>query len=396
MHILHICAYSWATGGPPKVIFDHAEVALSRGHAVTILSPISPGEVMYPVPEGATLVTVPRREPISRILREFAPAMIGYLRTNGNRFDVIHMHGLWHFGVLLPFLLGGRAVRVITVHGVLDRWALRTRYWKKWLMSALFQKNYLRRADLIHVLTQEEAADVRLHAGHELSRLVVVPNGVRTADFTTLPARGTFRKAFELPADAPMVLFMSRLNRKKGLELLLPAFAEYARKNPDTLLVLAGADDGYEAEARAFVAQHQLNDRIKLVGLLTGEIKLAALADADLFVLTSFSEGFSMAVLEAMAAGVPTLISDRIGFVDTIRQHQAAHIADLTEASICDGLATLLARPDYRTDLSQRAKLLVQSQYDIDIVAGQLLDHYADALERRNPASISAATASAE
>jgi glycosyltransferase involved in cell wall biosynthesis len=191
MHILHICAYSWATGGPPKVIFDHAEVALSRGHAVTILSPISPGEVMYPLPTGATLVTVPRREPVSRIFREFAPAMIGYLRINRGRFDVIHMHGLWHFGVLLPFLLpDNQAVRVVTVHGVLDRWTLRTRYWKKWLMSGLFQKNHLRRADLIHVLTEEEAADVRQHVGHDLPRMVVVPNGVRTADFAGLPPRG--------------------------------------------------------------------------------------------------------------------------------------------------------------------------------------------------------------
>jgi glycosyltransferase involved in cell wall biosynthesis len=166
------------------------------------------------------------------------------------------------------------------------------------------------------------------------------------------------------------------------LELLLPAFADYARQQPDALLVLAGADDGYEAEARAFIGQHNLADRIKLVGLLTGETKRAALADADVFALTSFSEGFSMAVLEAMAAGLPALVSDRVGFAEAIRQHGAAHITELTEASIRDGLTALLTNPDYRADLGQRAKTLVQTHYDIDVVAGQLLGHYADALAR--------------
>ncbi len=395
MRILHICAYSWATGGPPKVIFDHAEITIRQGHAVTILSPISPGEVMYPVPTGATLVTVPRWEPVSRFFREFAPNMVGYLRTNRNQFDVIHMHGLWHFGVLLPFLVGSSAIRVITVHGVLDRWALRSRSWKKELMSALFQKRFLRQADLVHVLTDEEAADVRQHVGQDLPRLVVVPNGVRTVDFANLPVRGTFRQQLGLPLTVPIVLFMSRLNRKKGLELLLPAFAAYLRQQPNTLLLLAGGDDGYEAEARAFIDQHQLSDHIKLVGMLTGETKRAALADADVFVLTSFSEGFSMAVLEAMAAGLPALVSDRVGFADTIRQYQAAHIADLTETSILDGLTALLSNTDYRAGLSQRAKTLVQSQYDIETVAGQLLACYVTALAHRNPASISAATTSA-
>ena len=378
MRILHICAYSWAIGGPPKVIFDHAQVALRHGHQVTILSPISPGENPYPVPDGATLVLCRRTPFISRFFREFSGGLYRYLQQNIKHFDIVHCHGLWHFGALAPFFADRTVAKVVTVHGVLDPWVYAHNRWKKRLFDVLAQKAFLRRADLIQVLTTEEQRDVNLYLGTSQANVVVIPNGIRISDFDRLPSKGTFRHQIGLSDNQRILLFMSRLNVKKGLGLLLPAFRDYVRTHPDTVLILAGPDDGYEMTARQFIQAHELSDSVRLVGMLMGDDKKAALVDADLFVLPSYSEGFSMVVLEAMAVGTPTLVSDKVGFGELIRQHDAAVVLDeLTPDTVREGLGKLLGDDALRQRISQNATVLLRANYDIDVVAKRLLDEYA-------------------
>ena len=382
MRILHICAYAWEIGGPPKVIFDHAEIALRYGHQVAILSPISPNETPYPVPVGAQLILCQRTPLISRFFREFSGDLYRYLQKNIQHYDIVHCHGLWHFGSLAPFLIDRSVAKVITPHGVLDKWVYAHNRWKKRLIDTLAQKAYLRRADLVQVLSADERDDLLRYVGYQHPNVVVIPNGVKLSDFARLPPRGTFRQAYNIPTNRRMVLFMSRLNAKKGLALLLPAFRDYVRHHPDTILVLAGGDDGYKATARQFIEQHHLGDSIRMVGILTGDSKKAALADADLFVLPSYSEGFSMAVLEAMAVGTPTLVSDKVGFSDVIRQHDAAGlVTELTPDGVRAGLDTLLDDEALRQRISRNATALLRTHYDINIVAKQLLDAYANVVQ---------------
>lgn len=376
MRILNICAYTWEVGGPPKVIFDHAQVALRYGHQVDILSPITSGEKPYPVPTGARLILCQRTPVISRFFREFSGELFRYLRQHVGEYDIIHCHGLWHFGTLAPFLLDKRVAKVITIHGVLDRWTYAHNNWKKQIIDTLVQKNFLRRANLIHIYNADEREDVLRYLGHPHPNILLIPNGVNLNDFAQLPSRGTFRQKFNIPADRQMVLFMSRLNAKKGLDLLLPAFRDYVRQHPDTVLVLAGGDDGYAATIRQFIDRHTLSESIRMVGMLTGDDKKAALADADLFTLPSYSEGFSIAVLEAMAAGTPALVSDRVGFGDAIREHDAAGLVELTPDGVRAGLETMLGDDARRQRVSQNATVLLRAHYDVDIVAKRMLDEY--------------------
>ncbi|GAB3045773.1 glycosyltransferase [Spirosoma pulveris] len=383
MRILNICAYTWQSGGPPKIIFDHTEVALRYGHQVDILSPVSPGEKPYPVPTGARLILCQRTPGISRFFREFSIELYQYLRKHAHEYDIIHCHGLWHFGTLAPFMIDRTVAKVITIHGVLDRWVYAHNNWKKQLMDSLAQKKYLQRADLVQINNTDEQQDVLRYLGHAHPNIVIIPNGVKMSDFISLPPKGTFRRKFGLPMDKKLVLFMSRLNAKKGLDLLLPGFREYVRQHPDTVLALAGPDDGYEATTRQFIEQHKLSDSIRMVGMLTGDDKKAALADADLFTLPSYSEGFSMAVLEAMAAGTPTLVSDRVGFGDVIREHKAAGVlASLTAESVTEGIAQLLGNEQVRQEMAQNATALLKKQYDIDVVAKKLLDEYTNVCKK--------------
>ncbi|MVM30133.1 glycosyltransferase [Spirosoma sp. HMF4905] len=384
MRILNICAYTWQAGGPPKIIFDHTQVVLRYGHQVDILSPFTPGEKPYPVPEGARLILCQRTPLISRFFREFSVELYQYLQKHVHEYDVIHCHGLWHFGTLAPFMLDRKVAKVITIHGVLDRWVYAHHNWKKELMNTLAQKAYLQRADLVQINNSDEQEDILRYLGHPHPNVVVIPNGVKTSDFAQLPPKGTFRHKFNIPADKQLVLFMSRLNVKKGLDLLLPGFRDYVQEHPNTILALAGSDDGYEDPTRQYIKQHNLEDSIRLVGMLTGDDKKAALSDADLFTLPSYSEGFSMAVLEAMAAGTPTLVSDRVGFADSIRQHEAAGmLSNLTPEAVKAGLEKLLGDDQLRSQVAQNATRMVKKQYHIDIVAKQLLDEYAKIVRKK-------------
>ena len=376
MRILNICAYTWAIGGPARIIYDHTTEALKLGHEVTILNPMTPGEKVYDVPLGAQIVSCRRTVPISNFYREFSIEMYAYLKAHLHEFDIVHIHGIWHFGSLAPFLFKHRVPKVITIHGLLDQWAIGHHRWKKDLVTALYQKRILKKADLIHINNADEQGDVSRYLGYQPKNLVTIPNGIRMEEFASLPAKGIFREHFGIPVDKKLILFMGRLNIKKGLDLLLPAFADYVNSRQDAVLVLAGPDDGYQATVEAFIEDNQLQESIKLVGMLTGDVKKAALSDADIFALPSYSEGFSIAVLEAMAAGVPALVSGRVGFDNAIEEHSAAVVVPLTHEGVRDGLFLILSNSDHRNQLVENALKMLQNKFDIRAVARRMLDAY--------------------
>ncbi|MEZ0539180.1 glycosyltransferase [Fibrella arboris] len=387
MRILNICAYTWAIGGPARIIYDHAGVAVQRGHQVDILSPMSPGDDLYPAPAGVRVIPVLRTPPISRVFREYSAPLYQFLKAHIHEYDIVHCHGIWHFGSLAPFLLDKSVTKVVTIHGLLDKWAIRHSYWKKKLLTIVLQKRILNQANLIQINNTDEQGDLLRYLGHQHPNVVIIPNGIPMADFEVLPLPGTFRKQHGIPAKQPLILFMSRLNIKKGLDLLLPAFRQYAERHPDALLVLAGPDDGYQAATEAFVRDNNLTGRVKLVGMLIDDAKKAALADADVFVLPSYSEGFSMAVLEAMASGTPTIVSDRVGFGEVIRETGAACLTDLSAEGVLACLEKVLHNDDYREQIRTTGQALVRERYDIQVVADQLLAAYQATMKQRRVTS---------
>ena len=375
MKILNICGYSWDIGGPPKIIYDHAVVQMKLGAEVTILTPISEGQKLYAIPEGATVVTC-KRHWFSKFWAEFSPELYTWIKAHGNEYDIIHIHGVWHFSGVAPYLAGIKTAKCITTHGLLDKWTISKGYWKKYIFGLLFQKNILRNTDLIQINNTDEKGDLKRFLGFQHPNVKIIPNGMNLRDFAALPKKNNFRNQFNIPKDKQLILFMSRINLKKGLDLLLPAIKKIFSQRNDCLLVLAGPDDGYLSEVYDFITKNSLNDKIFLVGMLTGNDKLAALSDANIFVLPSHSEGFSIATLEALISGVPSLLSDRVGFGEAIRESKAAHLVELNEQSIVDGLNRMLDDKVYCESLSVNGISLVREKYDIELVAKQLYNEF--------------------
>lgn len=382
MRILHICAYTWSIGGPARVIYDLCQSAIQRNYEVDILSPVSTGDKIYPSPEGVNLIICKRTTPFSNIYREFSLDMYEYLRKNIDQYDIIHIHGIWHFGSLAPFFFKRKASIVITIHGLLDSWAVNHHRWKKDIVSILYQKRLLKKADLIHIFNNEEERDLERYLGFKPRNYVKIPNGLRLEDYNTLPEKGLFINKFPVLKGKKIILFMSRLNEKKGLDVLLPAFRDYNRQFKDSILVLAGPDDGYESTARQFIADNQLEHEVLLPGMLIGDIKKAALQDADVFVLPSYSEGFSIAVLEAMASHLACIVSDKVGFAEYIEKYDSAAITPVSVDGLTMHLQNIMQNDTQRSELAQKAYKMVVDNFDIKNVADQMLGAYTEIRQR--------------
>src|SRR5205823_9077804 len=209
------------------------------------------------------------------------------------------------------------------------------------------------------------------------------PNGLDLADYARLPKLGAFRCRHPAIGEAPIVLFFGRLNFKKGLDILADAFARLGPRAAGAWLVIAGPDGGYRAATEGFVDAAGIRDRPIFTGLLQGEDKLAALADADLFVLPSYSENFGIAVIEAMACGLPVVISDRVNIWREVAEARAGLVVDCDAEAVARALAAVLDDAPDAAAMAERAARLVAERFTWAAAADRMLDVYRHIAARR-------------
>jgi poly(glycerol-phosphate) alpha-glucosyltransferase len=306
----------------------------------------------------------------------FAPSLKPILQREIARADVVHNHSVW----MLPNSYASRTADrlnkpvVITAHGTLEPWALAHSGWKKQLVGWAFQNEDLSRASCIHVNSRAEAAGIRAYGLKQ--PIAIIPNGIDARFLDTLPGREQFERTFPQTAGRRIVLFMGRLHKKKGIELLLLAWARLASLFTDWILVIAGPDNGFESRTRQMIQELGLSRNVILTGNLQERSKLQALGAAELFVLPSFSEGFSIAILEAMACGLPVLLTPGCNFPEAVAGGAAVQVeANVSEVE--DGLGRLLSLGDTeRQRMGNSARRLIAAKYTWDRVAHQTMQLY--------------------
>ena len=264
--------------------------------------------------------------------------------------------------------------------------------WRKRVMELWYQDRLLRNAAAIHYTSAEE---MRLAEPYVFGAPgVVVPLGLDLTDYSALPEPGTFRRSHPEIGERPILLFLSRLNFKKGLDVLIQATARVIAAGIDAHLVLAGPDGGMEASARRWIAEAGLEGRSTFTGMLRGKDKLAAFVDAALFVLPSLSENFGIAVVEAMACGTPVLVSDRVNIWREIVADGAGIAEPPAPDAFAAAMLSLLNDEPRRRAMGQAARASVARRYQWNTIAGELERLYAQVLEKhRSPARVLAATA---
>ena len=284
--------------------------------------------------------------------------------------DVVHQHGLWTSHSLVGTRWGerhGRA-RVISPQGMLEPWALAQKSAKKRVALALYERRNLVRAGCLHALTEAEARDLRRIAPGV--PVCVVPNGIE------LPAPTHARGPRD--AEAPYLLFLSRVHDKKNVLGLVEAWA--ALEDDSALagwrLVIAGwGEPADEAALRDDLARRSLR-RCEFRGATFGDDKEALLAGASGFVLPSFSEGLPLAVLEALAHRVPAIVTDGCN-VPEVFAEGAGLRTGTDPADIADALRRFATTPAAaRAQMGERARALVEARFTSDAVAARFVDVY--------------------
>lgn len=302
----------------------------------------------------------------------YAPALHRELSHLVGPGCVLHLHGLWKLASQACLRVSEQTgvPRVISPRGMLDTWALQQSSGRKRLAGLFYENANLRGAHCLHALNPAELRQIR---DFGLRRPVaVVPNGV---DIPELRDRAPPRPG---PAEGKrVILFLSRVHPKKGLLPLVDAWSRCAKRFPEWLLAIAGPDDGgHAAEVDARIRSAGVEEQTALVGPQYGEQKAAWLHCAELFVLPSLSEGFPMAVLEAMAYQLPVLMTPQCNFPEAAQCGAALNVAP--EAGVlAEALQNLLAMSDgERAELGKRGKTLVQHSYSWDRIAETMIEVY--------------------
>lgn len=249
---------------------------------------------------------------------------------------------------------------------------------KKKLYLSLISKRDLEKALVVHFTTEAEKLDY-LNAGLSFNKEVIIPNGIDIEDLNTKTKKNHFRKKFGISSKKKMVLFMGRLNWIKGFGILIPAFAEIIKKEPDAVLIIVGGDEnGYGETVKKMVKENGLLSNVIFTGMLEGEDKAAAYSESDVFVLPSYSENFGMALAEAMLFGLPVITTKYVGIAPDILKSKAGIIIDKDVEELAGAILNLLENAALRAKMGKNGKELVKKEFSASVVADKFLKLYND------------------
>lgn len=366
-------------GGPSRSVPALAYAQASAGHDVTVFTLEDPNGGAVQAPDAVSVTFLPSLTPPHRYAysRTLYPALVHA------RPELIHSHSIWNH----PSFVAHRAAHtlhvphVLSPRGMLDAWAVSQASWKKRLAGHVIQTRVLRSASCIHALVPNEATMVRAH--NLTMPIAVVPNGVDESWLEFPRQRTPLESLLPRVRGKRVCLFLSRLHPKKGLADLLQSWATLSPRFPDWHLLVAGpAETNYDQKIGALIHRLQIQDSVTLSGSLHGDALRAAYAGADLFVLPSYSEGLSMAVLEALATGTPVALS-RACNLPEVEPTGCGLLFDPGEASLTTALSTLLAYERSALQImGHRARDLVRNRYRWSACAAQLLEVYSWLLDR--------------
>ena len=308
----------------------------------------------------------------------YSRALLPWLRKHGGEYDRVVVNGIWQY---LSFAVwrryaGSSIPYYVFPHGMLDPWFKETfplKHLKKWLYWPWAEYRVLRDAAAVIFSSEEERLQARKSFWLYRAREKVSPLGVEASPI--LPnAKSEFLSRYPQLLSTRNFLFLGRLHPKKGCDILLDAFARLSSRE-STSLILAGPDQiGWEKDLRRQVESLNLTDRVVFTGMLQGNMKQGAFANADAFVLPSHQENFGISVVEALAAGVPVLISNRVNIWREIDADRAGYI----ESDDLAGTTRLLQRwidtpPAERETIRQNARHCFAQRFEIDRAVDSLL-----------------------
>ncbi|QDS97524.1 glycosyltransferase [Adhaeretor mobilis] len=384
-------------GGVVRAVLDVVSALAEGGHEITLLThdakdcPESWSDATQGSTESASLPQVVPLGPLSGPLQRASASDLQIISEHVRASDVVHLHTPWTPSNLQ---LGKMATQlnkpyVLTLHGMLDDWCFARRKWKKAMYLRMGGTRLLEQAAVIHCTAQEEQRQSQKHA--PAARWGVVPCLVDTSQYQSLPGEADARANFpQLSEPGYNLLFLSRIDVKKGVERLIDAAASLTADFPDLKVWIAGpGEPGYLEQLKQRAHRLGISGNIHFVGMVRDQLKLSLYQAADVFVLPTSQENFGLVSVEAMLCNTPVMTTFGVDIWKEL-EGGGAVITEINAGSVADSLRTLLKNASDETiDNNQQSSLLSRGQrgrqhvlewLDPRSVVNQMLELYEQAI----------------
>jgi len=389
MRILQVIPFFYpaeAYGGPVPGAYHLSKELVRRGHEVVVyttdtLDSSTRQKASYLEIQGVK-VHYFRNLSNSLAWRRlfFAPGMICQLRKEIKTFDVIHLQDYRNFQntVIHHYARKYNVPYLLQAHGsVVAFFQKRT---LKRIFDWVWGYKILKDAAKLIALTPLEVEQYK-SMGISDDKIKIVANGIDLSEFENLPQIGEFRKKYGIENDQKIILYLGRIFRSKGLELLANAFANILKDFSEVKLVITGPDDGFLPTLKKLIKEHKIEEKVLFTGPLYGRDKLEAYVDADVYVLPSIYETFPITVLEACACGLPVVVTDRCGIADIING-QVGLVVPYDRNQLGDTVLRMLTDDKIRQQFGEKGKALVREKFDWSKIVEQLEDIYQGVLTK--------------
>ena len=388
MKLLQVTPYyapAWGYGGFPRSVSELSVALARRGHKVVVLTTdaFSSRERMPSTFERNGLEIHYQRN-LSNYLAWKHQFLLpigfsGFLRRHIDEFDAIHVHG---FRMYQSIVVHRRALRagtpyLISAHGGLPN--IVRKIPEKTVFDKWFGERFLKDASAVIALSHAEKREYEAR-GIPSSKISVIYNGIDPSPYRNLPSRGIFAKRLGLQG-RKIITYVGRLNARKGLDILVKAFAQIANGRQDIALLMVGGDDGYRPALERLISQLAPAAPVVFTGLITFPEKVSVLVDSDVIVYPGHHEFFGLVPFEALLCERPVVVSDDSGCGEIVLRIAGGivvptgSVGGLTaaiEASLRNGPAVV--------DATRRGRDFVRTEMDWSVIAEKVEDAYARAI----------------
>lgn len=371
-----------ALGGVVAHVSDLAKLMTDAGQDVTILTPNPDPRPSTLKGEGAPKVVGLDRPKLRGVL--YSKKQLDHIMSLTDGADIIHLHGAW---IPANIQIASRAHRmrrryIISPHGMLDDWCMSYHAARKHIFLSLCGRAFFERAVAIFFCAQGELEQAAHYINNTAGR--VVPAAMDLTPYTNLPGPEISREQIAgASGDGPLVLFLSRIDHKKGLEVLLDAMGLIAKRRDPVPLVIAGTGEPkYVEKLKAQAAGLGIAQHVHFVGLVRGEAKVSLYQRASLLALATKQENFGLVLTESLAAGTPVITTKNVDIWPELEACNGGLIVDRTPDAFADAIESLLDDPERAHAMGRTGHAWVHRDLSREVLSDRFLELYREAVTK--------------
>jgi glycosyltransferase involved in cell wall biosynthesis len=375
MKILQVVPFFTPQRGGSVIVAYHLSKELAaKGYEITVLTTDFEFDKEFAKSiekEGVEVVPVHCIANIGFFL--VSPDIKGWLKDNIGKFDIVHMHNYRSYqnNEVYKFAKKFGVPYILQAHGSVLPFFTKQRLKK--LYDWFWGYKILKYALKVIALTKTESQQYKKMGVNE-DKIKIIPNGIDLSRYNQLPKKREFRSKYLIKDDEKIILYLGRIHKIKGLDLLVSAFSDLVNKLDNVKLVIVGPDDGFLSTLKEQIKELRIQEDIIFTGPLYGRDKLESYIDADVYVLPSRYETFPVSVLEACACGTPVIVTDRCGIADSI--DKIGCVVEYDKSQLIGAILDLLGSSELRSGLGKKGKEFVKDEFNWDKIVKKLENVY--------------------